>query len=77
VLLECEDLHVFVWSSVHSETMFVDVILRSKATKNLMVVWPERFFAPLRMTLRNFRMETSLTLNRLAIVSVAKRYLFK
>jgi hypothetical protein len=53
--------------SIHPETIFVDVILRSKATKNLMVniaaeilrgVYPEPVEG-LRMTLRSFRMDTN------------------
>ena len=54
-------------ASVHPETMFLDVILRSKATKNLIVsaaaeilrgVYPEPAEG-LRMTLARFRLNTS------------------
>ena len=54
-------------ASVYPETMFLDVILRSKATKNLIVsmaaeilrgVYPE-LVEGLRMTLWSLRMNTS------------------
>ena len=54
-------------ASIHPETTFMGVILRSKATKNLIVtgsaeilrgVYPE-YIEGLRMTWRRFRMDTN------------------